>query len=153
MDVLSVHNACKYAKEWTTAGKGPLLLEFITYRYGGHSMSDPGTTYRTREEIQHMRSTNDPITGLRNRMLESGVVEEAELKKIDKAAKAEVDVAVEEAKQSPEPDINKVCQKLRYAMIFLLGCEVETLTREWLAVCSCRTCGRTCTSKALLLNG
>ncbi|KAG0150533.1 hypothetical protein CROQUDRAFT_652122 [Cronartium quercuum f. sp. fusiforme G11] len=107
MDVLSVHNACKYAKEWTTAGKGPLLLEFITYRYGGHSMSDPGTTYRTREEIQHMRSTNDPIAGLRNRLLESGVVEESELKQIDKAAKAEVDVAVEEAKKSPEPDPKK----------------------------------------------
>lgn len=108
MDVLSVHNACKYAKEWTTAGKGPLLLEFITYRYGGHSMSDPGTTYRSREEIQHMRSTNDPIAGLRNRLLESGVVEESELKRIDKAAKAEVDAAVEEAKKSPEPDIKKV---------------------------------------------
>lgn len=107
MDVLSVHNACKYAKEWTTAGKGPLLLEFITYRYGGHSMSDPGTTYRTREEIQHMRSTNDPISGLRNRILEAGVVEEAELKKIDKAAKIEVDQAVEEAKKSPEPDPTK----------------------------------------------
>ncbi|KAA1067917.1 alpha subunit of pyruvate dehydrogenase [Puccinia graminis f. sp. tritici] len=104
MDVLSVHNACKYAKEWTTSGKGPLLLEFITYRYGGHSMSDPGTTYRSREEIQHMRSTNDPITGLRNRLLEWNVIEEAELKAIDKQAKAEVDVAVEEAKKSPEPN-------------------------------------------------
>jgi len=104
MDVLSVHNACKYAKEWTTSGKGPLLLEFITYRYGGHSMSDPGTTYRSREEIQHMRSTNDPITGLRNRLLEWNVIKEADLKAIDKQAKAEVDVAVEEAKKSPEPD-------------------------------------------------
>ncbi|WAR59581.1 hypothetical protein PtB15_11B221 [Puccinia triticina] len=101
---LLVHNACKYAKEWTTSGKGPLLLEFITYRYGGHSMSDPGTTYRSREEIQHMRSTNDPITGLRNRLLEWNVIKEADLKAIDKQAKAEVDVAVEEAEKSPEPD-------------------------------------------------
>lgn len=101
MDVLSVHNACKYAKEWTTSGKGPLILEFVTYRYGGHSMSDPGTTYRTRDEIQHMRSTNDPITGLKNRLLDWGVIEESELKKIDKEARAEVDKAVEEAKKSP----------------------------------------------------
>ncbi|MBW0551035.1 hypothetical protein O181_090750 [Austropuccinia psidii MF-1] len=107
MDVLSVYNACKYAKEWTTSGKGPLLLELVTYRYGGHSMSDPGTTYRTREEIQHMRSTNDPITGLRNRLIEWGVISEAELKAIDKEAKAEVDIAVEEAKNSPEPDPKK----------------------------------------------
>ncbi|KAI8462131.1 dehydrogenase E1 component-domain-containing protein [Phakopsora pachyrhizi] len=107
MDVLSVHNACKYAKDWTTSGKGPLMLEFVTYRYGGHSMSDPGTTYRTREEIQHMRSTNDPITGLRNRLLEWDVISEQDLKSIDKKAKAEVDVAVEEAKKSPEPTIEK----------------------------------------------
>ncbi|TNY21452.1 pyruvate dehydrogenase e1 component alpha subunit [Rhodotorula diobovata] len=105
MDVLAVMRAVKFAKEWTTSGKGPLLLEMVTYRYGGHSMSDPGTTYRTREEIQHMRSSNDPITGLKNLMLEWGVVEEAELKKIDKDARAVVEKAVAEAKSSPEPSL------------------------------------------------
>ncbi|POY72964.1 hypothetical protein BMF94_3950 [Rhodotorula taiwanensis] len=107
MDVLAVMQAVKYAKEWTTSGKGPLLLEMVTYRYGGHSMSDPGTTYRTREEIQHMRSSNDPITGLKNLLLEWNVIPEAELKKIDKEARAEVEVAVEEAKKSPEPAQDK----------------------------------------------
>ncbi|KAG0320015.1 alpha subunit of pyruvate dehydrogenase [Dissophora globulifera] len=105
MDVLAVQQACAYAKEWTTSGKGPLLLEMETYRYGGHSMSDPGTTYRTREEIQHMRSNNDPITGLKQVLLEANVVTEDELKAIDKAARAEVDQAAEEAKASPEPDM------------------------------------------------
>lgn len=103
MDVLAVMQAVRYAKEWTTSGKGPLLLEMVTYRYGGHSMSDPGTTYRTREEIQHMRSSNDPITGLKNLLLEWNVISEAELKKIDKDARSEVEKAVEEAKASPEP--------------------------------------------------
>ncbi|ORY44275.1 dehydrogenase E1 component-domain-containing protein [Leucosporidium creatinivorum] len=103
MDVLAVTQAVKFAKEWTQSGKGPLLLEMVTYRYGGHSMSDPGTTYRTREEIQHMRSSNDPITGLKNNILEWGVVEESELKAIDKEARHEVEIAVEEAKKSPEP--------------------------------------------------
>lgn len=104
MDVLAVNAAVKYCKEWTQAGKGPLLLEMVTYRYGGHSMSDPGTTYRTREEIQHMRSANDPITGLKQRMLEWGIVTEEELKQMEKEIRKSVDQAVEEAKASPEPE-------------------------------------------------
>ncbi|KAG0294548.1 alpha subunit of pyruvate dehydrogenase [Linnemannia gamsii] len=107
MDVLAVHQAVAYAKEWTVSGKGPLLLEMETYRYGGHSMSDPGTTYRTREEIQHMRSNNDPITGLKQRLLEFNIITEDEMKAIDKAARVEVDQAVEEAKASGEPDISE----------------------------------------------
>ena len=108
MDVLSVHGGVKFAKEWTQSGKGPLLLEFVTYRYGGHSMSDPGTTYRTREEIQHMRSANDPITGLKQRLLDWGIITEDELKKIDKTVRAEVDADVEEAKKSPEPELDSL---------------------------------------------
>lgn len=108
MDVLAVHQAVKHVSEWTLAGNGPMLLELVTYRYGGHSLSDPGTTYRTRDEIQAMRSSSDPIQGLKAKILEWGVVEESDLKKIDKAAKEEVDVAVEEAKQSPEPAVEEL---------------------------------------------
>lgn len=91
MDVLAVKRASEFAREYAISGKGPLVMEFVTYRYGlqciesfvtvgGHSMSDPGTTYRTREEIQNMRSSNDAIQGLKNKMLEWGVVSENELK-------------------------------------------------------------------------
>ena len=66
-------------------------------------MSDPGTTYRTREEIQRMRSTQDPIRGLQRYISEWGVATEDDLKASDKVAKAEVDAAVEEAKASPIP--------------------------------------------------
>ena len=67
-------------------------------------MSDPGTTYRTREEIQRIRSTQDPIRGLQRYISEWGLASEEDLKAIDKEAKAEVDTAVEEAKASPFPD-------------------------------------------------
>jgi len=91
MDVLAVRDAVKIAREWTTGGNGPMVMEFVTYRYGGHSMSDPGTTYRSREEIQYMRSNNDPIAGLKKRILESGAGTEDQLKQIEKEARAMVD--------------------------------------------------------------
>lgn len=107
MDILAVKKACEFAKDWTVSGKGPLLIEFVTYRYGGHSMSDPGTTYRTRDEVQKVRSTSDPIAGLKKNILEWGVASEDELKAIDKKAKDEVNTAVEEAKQSPMPGLHE----------------------------------------------
>lgn len=105
MDVLAVKAAVKYGKEWTTSGKGPLVFEYVTYRYGGHSMSDPGTTYRTREEIQRMRSTNDPIAGLKQKILDWEITTEDELKKIDKEARKHVtdESAAAEAMHPPEP--------------------------------------------------
>jgi pyruvate dehydrogenase E1 component alpha subunit len=104
MDVLAVKAAVKYGKEWAIAENGPLVLEYVTYRYGGHSMSDPGTTYRTREEIQRMRSTNDPIAGLKHKILDWGVCNEDELKTIDKEARKHVndEVAAAEAMAVPE---------------------------------------------------
>jgi hypothetical protein len=82
----------------------PLLVRGIL-TVGGHSMSDPGTTYRTREEIQNMRSSNDAIQGLKSKLLEWGVVSENELKEIDKNARKKVDDEVAEAEKSPERTI------------------------------------------------
>ena len=104
MDVLAVKAAVQYGKAYTVAGHGPLVLEYVTYRYGGHSMSDPGTTYRTREEIQRMRSTNDPIAGLKQKLLDWAVTTEDELKGIDKEARAHVDSEVAAAEQMDPPD-------------------------------------------------
>ncbi|RKP10535.1 dehydrogenase E1 component-domain-containing protein [Thamnocephalis sphaerospora] len=122
MDVLAVRQACAYAREWTTSGKGPLVLEMVTYRYGGHSMSDPGTTYRTREEIQHMRSRNDPITGLKQRILEHQVADETTLKQIEKEVRAEVDQSVQEAKDGKEPDESEL-----FTDIYIKGTEPSLL--------------------------
>ena len=103
MDVLAVKAAVQYGKQWCREGRGPLVFEYVTYRYGGHSMSDPGTTYRTREEIQRMRSTNDPIQGLKGKLLEWEVTTEEELKGIDKEARTHVDEEVKIAEEMEAP--------------------------------------------------
>ncbi|MDA8252867.1 MAG: pyruvate dehydrogenase (acetyl-transferring) E1 component subunit alpha [Rhodospirillales bacterium] len=102
MDVEAVHAAAEQAVAQCRAGRGPYLLEVKTYRYRGHSMSDPGK-YRTREEIQKMRSERDCIEGARGK-LETLGVEEAELKRIDDAIKRQVQEAADFAQTSPEPD-------------------------------------------------
>ncbi|KAI9243413.1 dehydrogenase E1 component-domain-containing protein [Sporodiniella umbellata] len=107
MDALSVFRACEWAKEWTTSGKGPLVMELATYRYGGHSMSDPGTTYRTREEIQHMRSTSDPINGMKQILIDHGLSTEADLKALDKECRKVVDEALKKAEAAPEPPLSE----------------------------------------------
>lgn len=103
MDVLTVREAVKWAADRTRGGNGPLLMELVTYRYGGHSMSDPGTSYRSRDEIQEVRKTRDPISGLREKLLDSGLATTEEIKAIEQEAKKEIEAAVEVAKTSPEP--------------------------------------------------
>ncbi|KAI1274820.1 dehydrogenase E1 component-domain-containing protein [Xylaria sp. FL0933] len=124
MDVLAVKAAVKYGKDWTLAESSPLVLEYVTYRYGGHSMSDPGTTYRTREEIQRMRSTNDPIAGLKQKILDWGVCNEDELKTIDKEARKHVndEVAAAEAMAAPE---NK--PEILFEDVYVRGSEPQFL--------------------------
>ncbi|KAJ5171795.1 Pyruvate dehydrogenase E1 component subunit alpha [Penicillium capsulatum] len=120
MDVLATKAAVQYGKDYAVSGKGPLVFEYVTYRYGGHSMSDPGTTYRSREEIQRMRSTNDPIAGLKQKMLEWGVTSEEELKTIDKEARAVVDEEVATAEAMAVPDNNS---RILYEDIYVRGSE------------------------------
>ncbi|KAI0146029.1 dehydrogenase E1 component-domain-containing protein [Hypoxylon sp. NC0597] len=122
MDVLAVKAAVKYGKEWTVADNGPLVLEYVTYRYGGHSMSDPGTTYRTREEIQRMRSTNDPIAGLKQKIIDWGVCTEEELKSIDKDARKHVNDEVAIAEAMPVPDTTP---QILYEDIYVKGTEPQ----------------------------
>merc|ERR1711913_78742 len=83
MDVLAVREAIRFAIDYCTVQKkGPLVYEISTYRYHGHSMSDPGTSYRTREEVQNMRKTRDPITGFRDRLIAAELAETSEIKAI-----------------------------------------------------------------------
>ncbi len=103
MDVLAVRGAAEVAIEWAREGKGPVLLEMKTYRYRGHSMSDPAK-YRSREEVQAMRDKSDPIEGAK-RELEKLGVGEAKLKEIEKEIKAVVAESADFAEQSPEPPL------------------------------------------------
>ncbi len=102
MDVLAVRGAAEVAFEWTRNGKGPIILELKTYRYRGHSMSDPAK-YRSRDEVQSMRDKSDPIERLK-RELEALDVTEDELKAIDKDIRGIVAEAADFAEQSPEPE-------------------------------------------------
>jgi pyruvate dehydrogenase E1 component alpha subunit len=102
MDVLAVRGAAEVALQWVRGGKGPIIVEFMTYRYRGHSMSDPAK-YRTREEVQEVREHNDPISRA-ERDLEAMGVKEEELKAIDKEIKDIVVAAAKFAEDAPEPD-------------------------------------------------
>jgi pyruvate dehydrogenase E1 component alpha subunit len=102
MDVDGVFAAGKKAVQWARSGKGPIILEMKTYRYRGHSMSDPAK-YRTREEVQSVREKRDPIEQYGQRLIARGQATDDELKAIDKNVRAVVNMAAEFATESPEP--------------------------------------------------
>ena len=103
MDVFAVKKAGEKAVKHARSGKGPYILEMKTYRYRGHSMSDPAK-YRKREEVDDIRSHKDPIDGLKEQILAAGHASEEELKQIDKDIKAIVKKSADFSLESPEPD-------------------------------------------------
>ncbi len=107
MDVLAVKEAGARAAAHCRAGKGPYILEMKTYRYRGHSMSDPAK-YRSREEVKKVREEHDPIDHVRDLLLKGRMATEEELKAIDKEVKAIVNEAAEFARESPEPDVSEL---------------------------------------------
>ncbi len=106
MDVLAVRGAAEVALEWVRSGKGPILLEMKTYRYRGHSMSDPAK-YRSRDEVQAVKENSDPIDGAKEQLAALGVSED-EMKSIEKEIRAIVNAAAEFAENAPEPSLNEL---------------------------------------------
>jgi pyruvate dehydrogenase E1 component alpha subunit len=106
MDVRAVKAAADMAVAWCREGKGPYILEMQTYRYRGHSMSDPAK-YRTREEVEKVRHDQDPIEQVRNRLLEMKVSEQ-DLKAIDAEVRDIVNAAADFAQNDPEPDVSEL---------------------------------------------
>ena len=103
MDVVAVREAARKAIAHCRKKKGPFVVEALTYRYRGHSMSDPAK-YRTRDEVNKVRSERDPIDHVRSQLIEAGISDEAALKEIDREVKALVTEAADFGQQSPEPD-------------------------------------------------
>jgi pyruvate dehydrogenase E1 component alpha subunit len=107
MDVRAVKAAADQAITWCREGNGPFILEMQTYRYRGHSMSDPAK-YRTKEEVQKVRDEHDPIEQVRSRILKANMATEDELKKIDAGVRTVVAEAAEFATNDPEPDASEL---------------------------------------------
>jgi pyruvate dehydrogenase E1 component alpha subunit len=107
MDVRAVKEAGDKAVAHCRAGHGPYILEMMTYRYRGHSMSDPAK-YRAKEEVQKMREERDPIEQVKARILKAGMASEDELKKIDADIRATVIAAADFAQSDPEPDASEL---------------------------------------------
>ena len=107
MDVRAVKAAADEAVSYCRSGKGPIILEMLTYRYRGHSMSDPAKS-RSKDEVQKMRSEHDPIEQVKNRLLEKGWATEEQLKAIDKDVRDIVSDSADFAQNDPEPDTSEL---------------------------------------------
>ena len=140
MDVLASRHALAYCKEYAGSGKGPIYLELKTYRYHGHSMSDPGVTYRDRDEVAGVRAAKDCIEQTKNRILEAGWATPDELKAIEKDIRTAVTAEVDAAAAGVHPELNvlyehifappEIPEFIRHATVekskrFLNGVEVK----------------------------
>lgn len=112
MNVLAVREGMKYVKEYCSSGKGPMYVELDTYRYHGHSMSDPGTTYRTRDEVGNVRLERDPIEYVKKLLEEHGGMSTEDLKKVEKEVRNEVNAALKAAKSSSFPSLDSLVEDI-----------------------------------------
>ncbi|KAJ3660207.1 hypothetical protein Zmor_004672 [Zophobas morio] len=128
MDVLSVREAARFAIEHIRAGKGPIIVEAQSYRYFGHSLSDPGTTYRTYDEIKEVRTTRDPITTFNKKILEAGLATEEELAAIEKKVKASVRESATKAEADHPVDVEELTHDI-YANEVIS--EVRGINKVW----------------------
>jgi len=128
MNVLSVRECTKFLKKHAVE-VGPIVVEFDTYRYHGHSMSDPGITYRNRDEVSQVRAARDPVDRAKRYCIDTELVTEAEIKEIDKEVKAEVAAAVEAAKAAPPPEQSELWTDVHVGQskdFFMRGPDIST---------------------------
>jgi pyruvate dehydrogenase E1 component alpha subunit len=119
-NVLIVRETMKWTKNYAV-NNGPLFIEYRTYRYHGHSMSDPGVTYRTRDEIKHVRDYRDPIGLVKHMLLENSWATEKELKEIEKSIRADVEKDVERALSDPVPSPEALYSNVTVSRPYIRG--------------------------------
>jgi len=111
MNILAVRECIKYAKAYALAN-GPVMIEMDTYRYHGHSMSDPGITYRTRDEVSGVRSARDPVQLVKNWLTDLGLATTEEIKAIEQSVRREVEAGVEHAKAAAPPPMSEMTRDI-----------------------------------------
>lgn len=126
MNVLAVREGMRFAKEYCGSGNGPMYVEFMTYRYHGHSMSDPGTTYRNREEIAFTRSNKDPLEFIKKCLQDANYMDAEEIKEVEKRIRKEVQAEVKKAKESEKPPLKEL-----FTDIWATGLEPRTGKSEF----------------------
>merc|ERR1719223_2035013 len=127
MNALAVREVTRYAKAHALE-HGPIVLEMDTYRYHGHSMSDPGITYRNRDEVAGVRAARDPVARIKKYLLDLEFATEQEIKTIDMAVKKEVEAAVAAAKAAPEPPMTSLYEDIytdQSKDFFMRGCDMS----------------------------
>lgn len=129
-NVLLVRETMKWAKNYSVAN-GPLFIEYMTYRYHGHSMSDPGVTYRTREEIKHVREYRDPIGLVKHMLLENSWATEKELKEIEKEIRASIEADVAKLMNDPVPTFEDLYAHVATSKHYIRGINMDTTSHEY----------------------
>jgi pyruvate dehydrogenase E1 component alpha subunit len=129
-NVLMVRETMKWTKNYCIEN-GPLFIEYMTYRYHGHSMSDPGTTYRTRDEIKHVRDYRDPIMLVKHMLVENSWATEKELKSIEKELRASVEADVAKLLNDPEPTFEDMYAHIATTKQYIRGVTHDLTSHEY----------------------
>lgn len=129
-NVLMVRETMKWTKEFCLQN-GPLFIEYMTYRYHGHSMSDPGVTYRTREEIKHVRDFRDPIGLVKHMLIENSWATEKELKAIEKEIRSSIEEDVKKLLNDPEPTPEDLYSYVATSKHYIRGVTMDLTSHEY----------------------
>lgn len=114
----------KWTKQYCIEN-GPMMIEYLTYRYHGHSMSDPGVTYRTREEIKHVREFRDPIGLVKHMLIQNSWATEKELKEIEKHIRAGIEADVAKLLTDPEPTFDDMYNNVTISKPYIRGVTMD----------------------------